>query len=227
MLFLDWDDLLRVIDVSGWPQTWKTWKTQGIWKIVKISRKTHGNLNFCRKNLENSRKIKLCDMIANKNAFHRSFLSWVARGKKFKMPWKSQGKLREFCFSKMWPPCLCSSGRSWAHLTVWVARHTPSQCLVIILSVYYEQHYFFFMYIFVLTAGSSTKKFKLNWRYGIKLILTCRVQMALVFHWYRSVFDVVMHSNKVTGPWWRIYSKTVITSELVRDIVIWKIVPCN
>ena len=25
-------------------------------------------------------------------------------GKNFKMPWKSQGKLREFCFSKMWPP---------------------------------------------------------------------------------------------------------------------------
>ena len=24
------------------------------------------------------------------------------------------------------------------------------------------------------------------------------------------VFDVVMHSNKVTGPQWRIYSKTVI-----------------
>ena len=22
------------------------------------------------------------------------------------MSWKPQGKLREFCFSKMWPPCL-------------------------------------------------------------------------------------------------------------------------
>ena len=28
-------------------------------------------------------------------------------GKNFKMPWKSQGKLREFRFSKMWPPCTC------------------------------------------------------------------------------------------------------------------------
>ena len=26
-------------------------------------------------------------------------------GKNLKMPWKFQGKLREFCFSKMWRPC--------------------------------------------------------------------------------------------------------------------------
>ena len=32
--------------------------------------KSQGNLDFCRKNLENSGKMKLCDMIANKNAFH-------------------------------------------------------------------------------------------------------------------------------------------------------------
>ena len=25
---------------TGWPQTWKTWKTQEIWKIVRISGKT-------------------------------------------------------------------------------------------------------------------------------------------------------------------------------------------
>ena len=64
--------------LPGWPQTWKTWKTwktRGILKIVKISGKTQGNLNFCRKNLENSGKMKLCDMIANKNVFHRIFLS--------------------------------------------------------------------------------------------------------------------------------------------------------
>ena len=41
--------------ISGWPQTWKT---QGISKIVKISGKTQGNLNFCRKNLEHSGKMK-------------------------------------------------------------------------------------------------------------------------------------------------------------------------
>ena len=32
---------------SGWPQTWITWKTQ---EIFKITGKTRGNLNFCRKN---------------------------------------------------------------------------------------------------------------------------------------------------------------------------------
>ena len=68
----------RRVTCSGWPQTWKTWKTwktQGIWKIVKISGKTQGNLNFYRKNLENSEKMKLCDMVTNKNAFHRSSFS--------------------------------------------------------------------------------------------------------------------------------------------------------
>ena len=39
--------------ITGWPQTWKT---KGIWKIVKISGKTQGN--FCRQNLENSGKMK-------------------------------------------------------------------------------------------------------------------------------------------------------------------------
>ena len=48
-------------------------ETQGIWKIVKFSGKTQGNLNFCRKNLENSGKIKICDMIANKNALIEFF----------------------------------------------------------------------------------------------------------------------------------------------------------
>ena len=43
-------------------------------EFEKLS-KSQGNLNFCRKNLENSGKMKLYDMIANKNAFHRIFLS--------------------------------------------------------------------------------------------------------------------------------------------------------
>ena len=46
------------IPFPGRPQTWKTWKTQGICKIVNISGKTQGNFNFCRKNLENSGKMK-------------------------------------------------------------------------------------------------------------------------------------------------------------------------
>ena len=79
--------------VTGWPQNWKTWKTQG-------------NLNFCRKNLGNSGKIKLCDMIANKNAFHRMFLSCVAQRKILKCPGNLREKLKEFCFSKMWSPCV-------------------------------------------------------------------------------------------------------------------------
>ena len=37
--------------------------------------KSQGNLNFVGKNLENSGKMKFCDMIANKNAFHQIFLS--------------------------------------------------------------------------------------------------------------------------------------------------------
>ena len=43
-----------------------------------MSRKTQGNLNFCRKNLENSEQMK-CDMIANSIAFHLIFLSSVAQ----------------------------------------------------------------------------------------------------------------------------------------------------
>ena len=45
--------------------------------------------------------------------------------------------------------------------------------------------------------------------------------------YYGPVFDVAMYNNKVTGPRWHIYPKTVITSELVWDFVIWKIVPSN
>ena len=41
---------------------------------------------------------------------------------------------------------------------------------------------------------------------------------------YRPVSDAVMHINEKTGPLWRIYSKAVITFELVWDFVIWIIV---
>ena len=34
-----------------------TWKTQGIRKIVKISEKTQGNLNFCREIMENVKYV--------------------------------------------------------------------------------------------------------------------------------------------------------------------------
>ena len=101
---------------TGWPQTWKTWKTwktQGIWKIVNISGKTQG-------------KWKICDMIANKNALSEFFsfelpslscesFSFELLREKLEISWKTQGKLREFSFSKMWSPWYNSmSGRcSW------------------------------------------------------------------------------------------------------------------
>ena len=81
---------------AGWPQTWKT---QGIFKIFKISGKTQGNLNFCRKNLENSGKMKLCDMVANKNAFHRSFSLEMLR-EKFKNALEISRKTQGISFLK-------------------------------------------------------------------------------------------------------------------------------
>ena len=61
--------------LSGWPQTWKT---QEIWKIVKISGKTQG-------------KCKICNIIINENAFQRTCLPYVSQGKN----WKYPGNLRE------------------------------------------------------------------------------------------------------------------------------------
>ena len=72
-------------------EKWKTWKTQGIWKIVKISRKTQGNFYFCRKNLENSGKMKNIWHDRQQICIPSNFLSWVAQGK----IWKYPGNLRE------------------------------------------------------------------------------------------------------------------------------------
>ena len=88
---------------AGWPQTWKTWKTQGIWKLVKISWKSRGILNFCRKNLENSGKITNMGHDRQQKCISLNFPLLSCSGKNLKMTWKSQGKLREFSFSKMWP----------------------------------------------------------------------------------------------------------------------------
>ena len=41
----------------GWPQAWKTWKPGKLRAFEKLS-ESQGNLDFCRKNLENSGKIK-------------------------------------------------------------------------------------------------------------------------------------------------------------------------
>ena len=98
---------------TGWPQTWNTWNTwkiQGIWKIVNISEKTQGKLNFCGKNLENSRKMKNMWHDHLQNCIPSNFPLFSCSGKYVKMPQKSQGKLREFSFSKTWPLwlyCMC------------------------------------------------------------------------------------------------------------------------
>ena len=60
---------------------WKTWKTQGIKKIVKISGKFQGNFNFCGKTLKTQGKCKICDIIVNENVFQQTFLSHVSQGK--------------------------------------------------------------------------------------------------------------------------------------------------
>ena len=49
-------------------------------------------------------KLKICDMIANKNVLIEFFSLELLRGK-VKISWKTQGKLREFSFSKMWSSC--------------------------------------------------------------------------------------------------------------------------
>ena len=87
---------------SGWPQTWKT---QGIWKIVKISGKTQGNFNFCRKALENSGKMKNIWHDHQQKCIPSNFPLLSCSGKNLKISWRSQEKLREFSFSKMGPPC--------------------------------------------------------------------------------------------------------------------------
>ena len=59
-------------------------------EFEKLS-KSQGNLNFCRKNLENSGKMKLCDMIANK--MHSiEFSSLELLREKFKNALKISGK---------------------------------------------------------------------------------------------------------------------------------------
>ena len=40
----------------------------------------------------------------------------------------------------------------------------------------------------------------------------------------RCVVDLVMHSNKQTGPLWRIHPKTFRTFQLTRNFAIWQIV---
>ena len=69
--------------------------------------------------VEKPGEIKICDIIVSKNIFQRSFLSCFS-GKSLKIPWKSQGKPREFSFSKIWPPLIlyCSSFEACQNLFI-------------------------------------------------------------------------------------------------------------
>ena len=70
-------------------------------EFKKLS-KSQGNLNFYRKNWKTQGKCKIFGIIVDETVFHRI---QNYSGKHLKMTWKSQGKLREFSYSKMWPPC--------------------------------------------------------------------------------------------------------------------------
>ena len=50
-------------------------------KLSESQAKNQGNLNFCRKSLENSEKMKICDMIANKKALIEFFSLELLREK--------------------------------------------------------------------------------------------------------------------------------------------------
>ena len=89
-LFLWVFELTGIYRVATNLEKWKTWKTQGIWKIFRISGKTQGNLNYCRKTWKTHGKCEICDIIANESVFQRIFLSWVAQRK----IWKWPGNLR-------------------------------------------------------------------------------------------------------------------------------------
>ena len=74
-------------------------ENSGNLKNCQNLQETQGNFNFCGINLENSGKI--CNMIANKNALHWIFLSWVAQGKSSTYP----GKLRENSGNSVFQKC--------------------------------------------------------------------------------------------------------------------------
>ena len=81
--------------------------------ILKSQGKLREILIFVEKTWKTQGKSRIWDMIANKNTFRWIFLSWVAQGKNLKCP----ENLREFSFSKMWPP--------WFHvqLTADICQH--------------------------------------------------------------------------------------------------------
>ena len=80
-----------------------TWKTQGIWKLSKSQGKLREIWTLVEKTWKTQGKWNYVTWSPTK--MHSiEFSSLELLRKKFKIPWKSQGKLRELCFSKMWPP---------------------------------------------------------------------------------------------------------------------------
>ena len=78
-----------------------------------------GNLKNCQNLRENSGKLKFLWEKPEKlrenlkyvtylpvKIFSSEFFISNCSGKNLKIPWKSQGKLSEFSFSKVWPPCM-------------------------------------------------------------------------------------------------------------------------
>ena len=74
------------IPFPGWPQTWKTWKAQGICKLLKCHGKLREILIFCRKHLENSGKMKNMGHDCQQKYISLNFPLLSCSGKKFKMP---------------------------------------------------------------------------------------------------------------------------------------------
>ena len=131
------------IPFPGWPQTWKTWKTQGICKIVTISGKTQGNFNFFRKNLENSEKMKNMGHDHQQKYILLNFPLLSCSGKKFKVPWKSQGNSGNLVSQKCGHPDFMYT---WLLISANMAFGIPTELLFWISE-----------YLFYLTIGKICK----------------------------------------------------------------------
>ena len=91
---------MRVKDVKdqGGHKPGKRGKPGKLREFEKLS-ESQGNVNFCRKAWSSQRKCKICVIMAYGNkCISANFFLLDGSGKYLKMPWKSQGKLREFRF---------------------------------------------------------------------------------------------------------------------------------
>ena len=85
-------------------------------KLLKSQGKLREIFYFYRKTWKTQGKCKIRLIIVNENVSRGTFLTLVFLREKLKIPWKSQGKLRELSFSKMWSLCWCNcKGCKGAH----------------------------------------------------------------------------------------------------------------